>query len=91
MDEVLQDFRRRAVGTKQALKLVARGMAEAVYVASDAEEHVIKNLVTSCRDRSVPVIYVETMTELGRACGIKVGAASAALIRHQGGAELADD
>lgn len=86
--------RHRAVGTKQALKAVNRGAAGAVYIAQDAEPRVVQALLASCRENQVPVHYVDSMAELGRACGIKVGAAAAALLterKHEGGAELAHD
>ena len=81
---MLEDLRhtdRRTVGTKQTLRAVERGQAAVVYVARDAEPHVVRQLLAMCRQRSVPVREVESMEELGRTCGVDVGAASAALLR----------
>ncbi|MFO7245496.1 MAG: ribosomal L7Ae/L30e/S12e/Gadd45 family protein [Thermaerobacter sp.] len=88
--ERIRAARRRAVGTKQTLKAAVRGLAAEVFVARDAEEHVVRGVIQACRDRGITITYVDTMAELGRACGIKVGAASAAILK-EGGAEHADD
>ena len=86
----IRNARRRSVGTKQTLKAAVRGQAVEVFIARDADEHVVRNLVHVCQERNIPLTYVDSMMELGRACGIKVGAASAAILK-EGGAELADD
>ncbi|MFO7277222.1 MAG: ribosomal L7Ae/L30e/S12e/Gadd45 family protein [Pseudomonadota bacterium] len=57
-----------------------RGQAAEVFIARDAEEHVVRGVVQACRERDLTITYVDTMAELGRACGIKVGAASAAIL-----------
>ncbi|PZN11638.1 MAG: 50S ribosomal protein L7Ae-like protein [Bacillota bacterium] len=78
----LRAARRRTVGTKQTLKAVLKGEARKVYVARDAEEHVVRDLIQACQTRGVAIEYVDTMSELGSACRIKVGAASAAIIEE---------
>lgn len=80
---MLEDLRRarhRTVGTKQTLKAVERGQAETVFVARDADAHVLRHLIALCRQRGLPVREVETMDALGGACGVEVGAASAAIL-----------
>jgi len=80
---LVEDLRRaprRTVGTKQTLRAVERGVATAVFVARDAEAHVLRQLLGLCRQRGVPVHEVETMAGLGRVCGVEVGAASAAIL-----------
>lgn len=88
--ERIRRSRRRSVGTKQALKAAVRGQVQEVFVAQDAEKHVVRGLVQACTEKNIPVTYVDSMAELGRACGIKVGAAAAAILR-EGGGEFADD
>ena len=78
----LRAARRRTVGTKQTLKAVLKGQARKVYVARDAEEHVVRDLVQACQARGVDLEYVDSMAELGSACRIKVGAASAAILEE---------
>ena len=45
----IRSARRRAVGTKQTLKAVVRGQAAEVFVARDAEEHVVRSVIQACR------------------------------------------
>lgn len=80
MLEQLQAAARRTVGTKQTLRAVERGQAVAVFVARDAEPHVVRQLLALCRQRGLTVHEVESMDALGRCCGVEVGAASAAIL-----------
>ncbi len=86
--EDLKQARRRAVGAKETLKHLAAGDALRVYIAQDADEHVRGPVIERAQDAGVEVVEVESMQLLGRACGIDVGAAAAALIG--GGIESAD-
>ena len=79
--EDLKAARRRTVGTKQTLRAVEKGSALCVFVARDAEPHVVSDLLRLCQEREVPVEWVETMALLGKTCGIQVEAASAAILR----------
>jgi large subunit ribosomal protein L7A len=78
--ERLKAAPRKTVGTKQTTKAVERGEASTVYVAKDADAHVTRQLVALCRQRGVEVVEVESMALLGKACGLEVGAASAAVL-----------
>lgn len=70
----------RAVGTNQTTKAITRGVAAEVFVAADADRRVIDPVVRAAAERGVGLIEVESMTALGRACGIAVGAAAAAVL-----------
>ncbi len=72
----------RVIGTKQTQRSLERGVAQAVYLANDADERIVKNLKAMCEEKDVPVRMVQSMVELGRACGIEVGAAAAAVIKN---------
>ncbi len=76
----LRAARNKTVGTKQTLKAVGQGLAQVVFLAEDADERVLQELLRVCQECSIEVVQVESMAELGKACGIEVGAASAALI-----------
>lgn len=78
--EELMKAKKRVVGTKQTKKAVEKGIAQKVYVAQDAEAHVTGPLLELCKERGVEVVPVESMRQLGEACGIQVGAASAAIL-----------
>jgi len=77
---LIKKAKKKVVGTKQTLKSIEKGKVEKVYVAKDAEAHVVKDLLEKCQAIGIEVAYVDTMAELGKACGIDVGAASAAII-----------
>jgi len=70
----------RAVGANQTAKAVRRGRARLVVVARDADRKVTEPVVRAAQERGVPVAEVDSMRELGRACGIAVGAAAAAVL-----------
>lgn len=74
--------RARAVGSKQVKKAILDGSASLVYIAEDAENHVVKPLLELCREHSVEYTMVESMETLGKACGIAVGSATAALLKE---------
>ncbi len=78
-DELMM-AKRKAVGMRQTIKALERGKAKVIYLAKDAEERIIANLTELCRANGVKVIHVDTMAQLGKACGIEVGAASAAIL-----------
>lgn len=78
--EALSRASRTVTGTKQTAKAVANGQARHVFVARDAEERVVQPVLESCREKNIPVTYVDTMEELGKACKIKVKAAMAAIL-----------
>ncbi|MCR4398839.1 MAG: ribosomal L7Ae/L30e/S12e/Gadd45 family protein [Firmicutes bacterium] len=83
--EALRQARRRTVGTKQTAKAVERGNAEKVFVARDADERVVRHIIKLCEENGVEIQYIETMSALGKACGIDVGAASAAILKEEPG------
>jgi large subunit ribosomal protein L7A len=74
--------RKKAVGAKQTLKAISNGTARVVFVASDADEKVTRDILRECRDRGVPFEQVDSVTALGKVCGIQVGAAAAAIIEE---------
>ncbi|MCL8206504.1 MAG: ribosomal L7Ae/L30e/S12e/Gadd45 family protein [Actinomycetia bacterium] len=80
--ELLRQPPRRVVGARQTLKTLTRGAASAVFVARDADPAVLADVLKAAEAQKVPVHAVETMAELGRQCGIQVGAACAALLRE---------
>ena len=70
----------RAVGSNQTAKAIGKGRAEVVFVAKDADRRVLEGVLAAARDRGVDVVEVGSMRELGRACGIAVGASAAAIL-----------
>ncbi|MTI48343.1 MAG: 50S ribosomal protein L7ae-like protein [Firmicutes bacterium] len=73
--------RKKIVGTKQAKKAVVNDEVDVVFIAKDADGYIIDSLIMLCQEKNVEIYYVDTMKELGKACGIDVRAASAALLK----------
>lgn len=78
--ELLKSSRHKLVGIKQTIKALGKGNLKVAFVAKDAEERVTRPLITLSAEHSIPIIFVESMSALGRACGIEVGAAAAGLL-----------
>ncbi|MFZ5816938.1 MAG: ribosomal L7Ae/L30e/S12e/Gadd45 family protein [Bacillota bacterium] len=78
--ERLKQARKKSIGTKQTVKAIEKGSAREVFVARDAEEHITRDVVKAAREKGLEVISVESMVALGKACGIEVGAAAAAIL-----------
>lgn len=79
--DLLKATKKKTVGAKQTAKAIEKGTAQIVFVARNADEGLVRGIVGAATARGVEVIYIDSMTVLGRACGIDVGAASAAIIR----------
>ena len=69
----------RTVGLKQTVKAIKNGTAKKVYLAEDADDFIKQSVQDVCRDRNIQIIYVSNMKELGDACGIDIGASTAAI------------
>jgi len=71
----------KVVGLKQSRKAVESGSAAVVFVAGDAEARLRARFLALCRQSGVEVCTVPTMQGLGKACGIEVPCAFAAILR----------
>ena len=76
----LKASHRRIVGLKQTVKAVKNGTAKKVYVAEDADDFIKQSVLDACSDKNLQIIYVNNMKELGDACGIDIGASTAAIV-----------
>lgn len=70
----------KVIGSKQVKKAVNKGLARKVYIANDAEPHIIEPLKELCHHKQVEIVMVDNMKMLGDACGIEVGSAAVALL-----------
>jgi large subunit ribosomal protein L7A len=68
------------IGTKQTRKAIEQGKATEVFVADDADPQVVHPIISMCKERGIAVTHVDSMKKLGKACGIEVGAATAAIL-----------
>lgn len=80
LDESLKHAKKKTVGIKQTQRALERGLVKKAYVARDADSHVIKPILELCRNHKVECVEIASMEELGKACGIDVGAAVAAIL-----------
>ena len=72
----------RVINVKQTMRALERGIVSTMYVARDAEERVVRDLKALALAKGIPVTPVESMDELGKVCGIDVGAAAAAILHE---------
>jgi large subunit ribosomal protein L7A len=70
------------IGTKQTTRAIEINSVSEVIVARDADARVVGKIVSLCKDKGLPVHYVDSMRRLGKACGIDVGAAVVAVKYH---------
>ena len=69
------------VGAKQLRKAFRDGRVVRVYLAENADPAITAPIEEQCQLNEVSCVWVPSMADLGRACGIEVGAAAAAAIR----------
>lgn len=68
------------VGLKETERAIDKGVASHVFIASDCDDRISMPLRAACEEAGVPVTEDFAKKEIGRACGIKVKAASAAVL-----------
>lgn len=81
---MLQDLKTasaRTVGMKQTLKALQTGNVTEVFLARDVDDYIAVKIQEQCSKSGIAVVMVDSMKELGEACGIQVGAATAAILK----------
>ena len=80
--EVLARFtgKKVVVGAKQLRKALLSGSAQLVCLARSADPAITEPIEALCQQKNVEYAWVPSMTDLGSACGIDVGAAAAAVV-----------
>ena len=76
---VLKKFK-MVVGLKQLRKALENGKAKCVFLAQNADPALTEPIAALCQQNQVSYTWVRSMADLGRACGIEVGAAAAAAV-----------
>ncbi|MGM9540399.1 ribosomal L7Ae/L30e/S12e/Gadd45 family protein [Anaerovibrio sp.] len=71
----------RVIGIKQVTKAINKNQALCVFLGTDADGRVIDPLKGLCTEKAIPIEAAYTMSELGKACSIEVGAAAVAVLR----------
>lgn len=67
------------VGIKQTLKALDNDLVSELVIASDADTRIVSQAEQIAQTKRIPIVYVDSMKKLGKACGIDVGAATVAL------------
>ncbi|MDR5672899.1 Ribosomal protein L7AE [Halalkaliarchaeum sp. AArc-CO] len=68
-------------GTNETTKAVERGNADLVIVAEDVQpEEIVMHLPELADEKGIAVVFVETQNDVGRAAGLEVGSAAAAIV-----------
>lgn len=79
--EVARDTGSIRKGTNETTKAIERGNASLVIIAEDVQpEEIVLHLPELADERGVPVAYVDSQDDIGRAVGLEVGSASAAIV-----------
>lgn len=69
----------KVVGTRRLLRAVQAGEISEVYLAKDADLFIVRQVRDACNRANVRMIEVDTMKQLGEACGVDVKTASAGI------------
>ncbi|MFB6302086.1 MAG: 50S ribosomal protein L7Ae [Haloferacaceae archaeon] len=90
--EVARDTGTVKKGTNETTKAVERGNADLILVAEDVSpEEIVMHLPELADEKGVPYVFVETQDELGRAAGLEVGSAAAAIVDAGEAEETVED
>ena len=62
----------KVVGTRRLLRAIQNGEIAEAYVARDADLFIVRQVREACSKAGVRMVEVDTMKELGQACGVEV-------------------
>ena len=75
----LKSSKKRIIGLKQTIKAISNNSLVRVYLAKDADNFIIQSVLNACNGKNLEIVYIDTMKELGEACGIEIGASAAGI------------
>ncbi len=79
--EVARDTGSIRKGTNETTKAIERGNAKLVVIAEDVQpEEIVLHLPELADERDIPFVYVAQQDDVGRAVGLEVGSAAAAIV-----------
>ena len=80
--EVARDTGTVKKGTNETTKAVERGNADLVVIAEDVDpEEIVMHLPELAAEKGIPYVFVGAQDDVGRAAGLEVGSAAAAITR----------
>lgn len=68
------------VGFKQTVRALNESSVKKAFLASDCDRKITEPVETLCGEQQVQLFYIPTMKELGKMCGIEVGASCAVVL-----------
>jgi large subunit ribosomal protein L7Ae len=78
--EIARDTGSVKKGTNETTKAIERGNADLVLIAEDVEpEEIVMHLPDLADEKDAPFVFVAEQDDLGRAAGLEVGSAAAAV------------
>ncbi|WP_027415323.1 50S ribosomal protein L7ae-like protein [Aneurinibacillus terranovensis] len=77
--EKVEQAKNVVIGTKQTYRAIEMDSVSEVIIAKDADARVLSKVILLCKEKGLPIHYVDSMRRLGAACGIDVGAAVVAI------------
>lgn len=77
--EKVKQAKKTIIGTKQAVKAMNKGLVKEVYIALDVEERIIELARLTAQENNVSIFYVKSKVDLGKACGLRLGASVVAI------------
>ena len=79
--EVARDTGSVRKGTNETTKAIERGNAKLVIIAEDVQpEEIVMHLPELAEERDAPFAFVSAQDDIGRAVGLEVGSAAAAIV-----------
>lgn len=78
---MIENGKKVVIGKKQTLRAITKNEASMVYISEDADMYVTQPIIDVCTNQNIEIIYFDNMRELGKACGIDVNAAAAAVLK----------
>jgi large subunit ribosomal protein L7Ae len=90
--EVARDTGSVRKGTNETTKAIERGNADLVLVAEDVQpEEIVMHLPELADERDVPYVFVDEQAAVGRAAGLEVGSAAAAVVDPGDASDTVED
>ena len=69
----------KVVGTRRLVRAIQAGEIAEAYVARDADLFILRQVREACNQAGVRIVEVDTLKQLGEACGVDVRTASAGI------------
>lgn len=71
------------VGAKQVKRALIKNEVESVWIAQNANYHIIKEIIELCEEMDIKIKRIEKMSKLGKMFEIDVNATSVAILKTQ--------